>query len=285
MKRFPLSAAVLALLLPSPLAAAEADDRMVDVGGHSLRARLLGKGSPAVVFDSGGGGAPLESWGRLPELVAERCRVVLYDRAGVGGSGRGPEPRTGERVARELHALLEGLGVEPPYVLVGHSLGGLHIRFFASLYPGEVAGFVFVDPTTEDMRPRLETETDRLRFDAQLGQLSEGPRAEMSALAANVDAVARLGAPPDRPAVVLTATALPEIPLGEREAMRAAGITEAVLRALRERAKGQHARLAARFPRGRQVEAAGSGHAVHLEEPELVRDEVLKVVDAARTAR
>lgn len=274
-----------ALLLHGSAPAGDGRDLRVDAGGVSLHARTLGAGSPTVVFESGGGGAPLEAWGPVPGLVAARTSVVVYDRAGIGGSGPGARPRTGERIARELHALLAGLGATPPYVLVGHSLGGAYVRFFASLWPGEVAGFVFLEPTTEEMKPRLRTEEDRRRFEASLAHLSPGARAELEALAATVEALARLPAPPDRPAVVVTGTALPAVPPEQRDAMAAAGITEETLRAARDRVRGSHERLAARFPRGRHVEAAKAGHDVHADDPGLVRDEVLKVVEAAARAR
>jgi pimeloyl-ACP methyl ester carboxylesterase len=283
--RTPLAVPAFALLLAGLGTASPGADRSIDVGGGRLRARVLGEGRPAVVFESGGGGASLEEWGRLPELVASSTRVVVYDRAGIGGSDPATTPRTGETVARELHALLGRLDVEPPYVLVGHSLGGLHVRYFASLFPEEVAGFVFLDPTTEEMRPKLDTEADRARFAAQLAHLPPGARAEMEALAANVDGLGRLGAPPDRPAVVVSAAAPPRIPPSEREAMAAAGLTEERLLSIQARVKEQHARLAARFPRGRHVELAGSGHAVHRDEPERTRDEILEVLKEARRAK
>lgn len=278
MGRTPLAPAALALLLSLSVDPADASDRRVDVGGFQLRARVLGSGSPAVVFDSGGGGATLEEWGPVPGLVAATARVVLYDRAGIGESDPGPLPRTAERVARELHALLGGLGVKPPYVLVGHSLGGLHLLFFADLFPADVAGLVFLDPTTREMRPRLETEEDRRGFEAQLERLPPGAQAEMRSLAGNTEALGRLAPPPDRPAVVLTGMAPPRIPEERKAAMAAAWVTPEKLRAMRERVWGYHARLAASFPRGRHVAATESGHQVPLEQPELVRDEIVRLL-------
>ncbi len=277
------AAVVLGLVLSGPAFASEIVDRRVDVGGFRLQARVTGSGRPAVVFDSGGGGATLEDWGPLPGLIARTNRVVLYDRAGIGGSDPGPLPRSAERIARELHALLDGLGVKPPYVLVGHSLGGLHIRFFASLFPDDVGGLVFLDPTTEEMRPRLETEADRLRFETQAESQPAGAVAEMRALPANVEALARLASPPDIPALVLSGMAPPRIPQEERAAMAALGITEESLRAMQERAWRSHARLTARFPRGRHVAARESGHEVHLDQPSLARDEIVRLLKAVRS--
>lgn len=283
--RILLGAFLVAALFRGFAAADEPPDVRVDVGGRVLRARVAGSGGPVVVFESGGGGATLDDWGPVPAVVAKQARVVLYDRAGIGGSGPSPSARTGEQVARDLHALLRQLGARPPFVLVGHSLGGAFVRFFGAIRPEEVAGFVFLDPTTEEMRPKLESEGDRRRFEASLASLPPGPRAEMEALPALLEALARLPAPPDRPAVVVTAAAVPGSSAAEREALAASGLDPAKLRAARERAREMHARLAARFPRGRQVLASRSGHAVHLDEPDLVAGEILRVVAEARERR
>lgn len=277
-----LAVALVSAFALRPLQAEGPRDLKVDVGGRVLRARVLGVGGPVVVFESGGGGATLDDWGPVPASVAQQARVVLYDRAGIGGSEPSAAAPAGDLVARDLRALLRGLGLEPPYVLVGHSLGGAYARFFAALRPDEAAGFVFLDPTTEEMRPKLDSEEDRRRFDASLGGLPPGPRAEMAALPALLEALSHLPAPPDRPAVVVTAMAAPGSTPAEREALAAAGLDPERLRALRERAKEMHARLAERFPRGRHVLATRSGHAVHREQPELVTGEILRIVAEAR---
>jgi thioesterase domain-containing protein len=85
-------------------------------------------------------------------------------------------------VARDLGGLLQGLEIPPPYVLVGHSLGGLHIRAFAKLYPEEVAGLVFIDPTTEGMHESLKTEEGRADVMRQLEGDTEGVKAEAAGM-------------------------------------------------------------------------------------------------------
>jgi pimeloyl-ACP methyl ester carboxylesterase len=119
--------------------------RLVDLGSHRLHILAMGEGSPAVVMDSGLPGSVLSWWRVQPEIAKFTC-AVSYDRAGLGWSDAGPLPRTAERIARELHALLERAAVAPPYVLVGHSFGGLTMRLFAARYPKEIAGVVLVDP-------------------------------------------------------------------------------------------------------------------------------------------
>ena len=122
----------------------------IDAGGPRLRMLIAGTGSPTVVFESGAGG-PLESWVRIQPEVAKFARTISYDRAGNGLSEKGATPRDGRHVAIELHTALCNARAKPPYVLVGHSLGGPYIRVFAGLYPDEVAGLVLVDPTQEEL--------------------------------------------------------------------------------------------------------------------------------------
>jgi pimeloyl-ACP methyl ester carboxylesterase len=147
-------------LLPAP-------GQLVDVGGHRLHLQCAGQGGPTVILETGLG-AWSSHWALIQPAVAERTRVCSYDRAGVGWSDAGPEPRDARRIATELHALLEHAGVPGPYVLVGHSNGGLYVRMFASLYPDSTAGLVLLDPTPADLFERLPaTRTDFARLEQQ----------------------------------------------------------------------------------------------------------------------
>jgi len=102
--------------------------------------------APTVVLQSGLGDG-LGPWEAVGEALQGRRAVFAYDRPGYGASPAASGPRDPCAVAAELHALLAATGVKPPYVLVGHSLGGLYQYVFARLYPGEVAGLVLLDPT------------------------------------------------------------------------------------------------------------------------------------------
>jgi pimeloyl-ACP methyl ester carboxylesterase len=101
-----------------------------------------------VVLDSGLGdfSAP---WVRVQQEVSDTTRVCAYDRAGMGWSEMGPEPRDAKQITSELHTLLKGAGIDGPYVLVGHSLGGMSMQTYAHRYPKEVAGVVLVDSSTD----------------------------------------------------------------------------------------------------------------------------------------
>ena len=123
--------------------------RLVDVGGFRLHLDCAGSGGPTVVIDAGLGDWST-SWHTVQKAVAGTTQVCTYDRAGMGYSDPGPLPRDAAQFAGELHTLLQRAGLSGPYVLAGHSLGGLTMRVFAKRYPQDVAGLVFVDSMSPD---------------------------------------------------------------------------------------------------------------------------------------
>jgi pimeloyl-ACP methyl ester carboxylesterase len=147
-------AGVLVLLLASTIyeSVAEAAEaraypppgQMVDVGGYRLHINCTGAGSPTVVIDAGLGDWS-SMWGFVQPGVAKTTRVCTYDRAGIGWSDPGPLPRDARQFTKELHTLLQNAHIPGPYVLVGHSMGGLPVRVFAHEYASEVAGVVLID--------------------------------------------------------------------------------------------------------------------------------------------
>jgi len=135
--------------------------KLIDVGGRKMHIHCTGEGSPVVVLDSGLGDT-FVSWRKVQPEIAKFARVCSYDRAGLGYSEPSPEPRTSKVIARELRALLHAAAIPPPYVLVGHSMGGYNVRLFAGLYRDEVAGMVLVDSSHPDQESRLPPELRNL---------------------------------------------------------------------------------------------------------------------------
>jgi len=128
--------------------------QLVDIGGYRLHINCTGTGSPTVVIEAGLGDWST-GWGFVQPEVAKTTRVCTYDRAGWGWSDAGPLPRDAAQFAKELHTLLQNANIPGPYVMVGHSLGGLGVRVFVHDYASEVAGVVLID----SMTPRQFTQS------------------------------------------------------------------------------------------------------------------------------
>jgi pimeloyl-ACP methyl ester carboxylesterase len=122
--------------------------------GRALAFRCSGRGTPTVLLEGGWAASSL-AWARVQPLVATTTRVCSYDRAGMGLSDPGPDPRDGTAIARDLADGLRAAKIAPPFVVVGHSAGGLYVRVFAGLHPDQVVGMVLVDPSVEYQDRRL----------------------------------------------------------------------------------------------------------------------------------
>ena len=152
-----------------------AEGRLVDVGGHRLHIRSFGTGSPAVVIDGGIGDIGLV-WQGVVDSLSGETMVVLYSLAGYGQSDPGPMPRSADQEVRELNLLLASTPVDPPFILVGHSLGALNALLYASEHRSQVDGLVLLDPPPlgflkgdafPDLRVMAERVTEDYRQDAK----------------------------------------------------------------------------------------------------------------------
>ncbi|MBB3110166.1 pimeloyl-ACP methyl ester carboxylesterase [Paenibacillus phyllosphaerae] len=123
------------------------DKQMMQTSQGNLQYHCSGSGSPAIVLINGGSG-PIEGWMRvLPELT-QLSTVMGYNRLGVGASDKPSLPQDGMAIVNMLHEMLGRLDLKPPYLLVGHSLGGLYANLYARLFPDEIAGVVFLEAST-----------------------------------------------------------------------------------------------------------------------------------------
>jgi pimeloyl-ACP methyl ester carboxylesterase len=126
--------------------------QLVDVGGYRLHLNCTGTGSPTVVLQPGAGEmSSNHAW--LSQAVSSTTRVCVYDRAGRGWSEPADTVQDATQIAADLHALLHNANVPGPYVLAGHSFGGLYVQTFAANYPDEVAGMVLIDATDRASAP------------------------------------------------------------------------------------------------------------------------------------
>ena len=132
---------------PDPLASPSLSGRYpVDASGRELAMSCWGTGSPTVFLETGGGALDEFTGSPLVRRLAAQQQVCLYNRAGRDPSDPAPnEPREAEDVAADFHALVEAAGVEPPFILVGRSFGGMLVTFYAAAHPEQVAGVVVFD--------------------------------------------------------------------------------------------------------------------------------------------
>jgi len=133
--------------------------RLVDIGaGRRMNIYCIGRGSPTVIFESGLGDQ-VRAWAMVQPAVGKFTRACSYDRAGLGFSYPSGREGTSENAVDDLHRLLVAAAINPPYVLVGHSLGGMYVRLYADHHGSEVSGMVLVDPMSEE-QGRRDAELD-----------------------------------------------------------------------------------------------------------------------------
>jgi pimeloyl-ACP methyl ester carboxylesterase len=277
--------------------------QLVDIGGFRLHIECIGTGSPTVVLDAGLGGSSLD-WSLVQPSLGRATRVCAYDRAGMGWSDPGPQPRTPRQIAGELHTLLTKAGIAGPYVLIGHSLGGKNVRLFALSHPEEVAAMVLVDARSEYV------DANTSPAEVQAFQRANAAQALLYRVARGVGLVRLLGASlwggPAMPRELRTEGLLLQTSRQGVDAQTAEGLERAaddaqpqaapslggrpliVLAAGQKVAhdpiwlEAQH-RQAALSTSGRLIVATGSGHSIHWEQPALVIDAVRQVVEDVRS--
>ena len=148
---------------------------MLAVEGSRMAFYPTGSGRVTVVLEAGFGGDHA-SWRAVQPMLAGKARVVSYDRLGHGASGPSARPRSAGIAAEQLHEGLVRAGIAPPYLLVGHSFGGVIARIFADRWPGEVHGLVLVDPANEDFNIRAAREATAVYAARLESQLAEDDR-------------------------------------------------------------------------------------------------------------
>ena len=131
--------------------------KIYQVNGYDMHLYCTGEGSPTLILEAGWG-SNSAAWTKVQPELSKITRVCSYDRAGFGWSTPQPPPRDADTIARQLHLLLQQAGIQGPLVLMGHSAGGLYIRDYASHYPNDIVGLIFVDAPTPSFHDRLSPE-------------------------------------------------------------------------------------------------------------------------------
>lgn len=244
------------------------------IGERSLYACVNGNGPATVVLEAGMR-EDSRAWRFVIEDLSKFATVISYDRAGMGRSEAALAPRTSEKIALELKALLDCIDAPAPYVLVGHSAGGWHLRTFAHFYPHAVAGLVLIDSPHENFERRRDeilTTEERQQRQAMLAEsragLPEAIRLEYEGLEQSRALYPKLKLPRDLPLVVLAAGRHQWLP--EHNAQQ----QEEIWREL----QGELAALSAN---GKLIVVTDSGHNMQREKPETVVKAIRDVIDQA----
>ena len=252
-----------------------------DAGGVNLYLICWGQGSPTVVFDAGGG-ADSNTWAKVLLDLRYYVRVCAYDRASMGKSDSQTGLRTSEQMAEQLHALLTSANVQGPYLVVGHSFGGMNMLVFADRYRDEVAGVVLVDSVHPDLPQQLSavlpTPAPNESYDLSELRKFVGPSwadypepMDMATTLAQVRAVKSLGTVP---LAVLVATDPTKSGWGNIPDDLKARLDKISLDLNKEYLKlSTDSSL---------ILAEHSGHSIQQDEPQVVIDAILKLVDKAR---
>jgi pimeloyl-ACP methyl ester carboxylesterase len=294
--------------------------QMVDVGGYRLHIDCQGTGSPTVVMEAGLT-EPSLMWALVQPQISTTTRVCVYDRAGLGWSDTSPKPRTAEVMVEELHMLLQYANIVGPYIMVGHSTGGMLVRLYAHSYPAEVVGMVLVDAQHEDQFARLSPTIQqdlRKMFAESNRTLSFFRVVVATGIGALVPAIGSLADTPQLPsparetviALIVSDPKFIEARAAEQDAIfeslelvRAAQITSlgnipliVLYRGIddsptpglppeenQQRWLELQTELAALSSWGQLVLADRSGHHIQLDQPELVIDAIEQVLTATRS--
>jgi pimeloyl-ACP methyl ester carboxylesterase len=202
---------VIASLFALPIFAQQTPIQFCDIDGHKMEYQVAGRSGPVIVFENGHA-STLETWDDIFFDVAKFARVIRYNRLGYGRSEPSDKPRTFKQIATELHQMLRAAKIAPPYILVGHSMGGATIRAFASLYKDETAGMVLVDPFNEFEAGGMDRQTlaaELAHMDSTMRTLPPAYAAEFhmmsDELTSGFPSMNSFGAPPDVPTVLLVA--------------------------------------------------------------------------------
>jgi len=259
---------------------------LIDIGGRKLQLLTRGEGSPTVVIEAGLGEPPIESgsWRAVFDAISRSNRVCLYDRAGLGKSDPPPKlPRTSRDVAEDLNALLEKASVPGPYLLVGHSWAGNHLRVFAGRYPDEVLGMVLVDSAHPDQdekwlaalpapAPDEPESVRKLRelFATRADPTTNPEQIDFRASEAQVRAADGLG---DKPLVILSHSS---------KYRYDPGLPEALSLKFEEVAQQLQADLKKLSSNSTLRQSANGGHYLHAEDSELAIEGIRQALESIK---
>lgn len=248
--------------------------------GRHLRVACSGSGSPTVILDAGLA-TGMSGWGRLLRPIGAFTHVCAYDRAGIGGSSGVDGTKTTGDIVDDLRELVATAGIPTPYVLVGHSIAGLHLRLMGGEHPDELAALLFVDPSVPHQAeawlaalPRATSDEPDWLTDVRSGPASGWPPADIGEsydIGADIPRVGAVTSFGDLPVIVLTAGIQTLTPAGEP-----------LGEVLHEVWYALHEELAAMSSNGRHDLVPAAHHGIQDDRPDVVVDAIRELVDRAR---
>ena len=280
--------------------------QLVDVGGRNMHIHCTGEGSPTVILDSGLGDSYL-SWHKVQPEIAKFTHVCSYDRAGLGFSDPSSQPRTSKVIAEELRALLQAAGVPPPYVIVGHSMGGYDVRVYAIIYRSDIVGMVLVDASHPDQENRFPPELKNMegswRREAEfiayampfgvprfLGLCDNDPTSRAADCNARTarEQLAEIKAFPESAAETAATGSLGDLPLAvlSHDPDKPSGdLPPEIAKPTNEAWERMQVELTHLSTRGTRTIAKNSAHYIQIDRPDVVIEAVRNVVEQARQGR
>ncbi len=257
----------------------QSEGKMISFEGYELYVEDMGVGEPTIIIENGLN-CFTSYYDDLQEDLSEYYRVISYDHAGIGKSTPNYNPRTLPYYVEELKVLMDSLTLKPPYVLIGHSLGGHIIRYYTHIYPNEVAALVFIDHPHEDWFKHIRShwaDDEKSEYfkwwDVSInGQEYKGTGlAEVSEYEANCDSIRGKEIPSDIPVLMFTGNNRAHFRKSE------AGINEDK----KKWAKLQYS-LISKVKKKKQIIDWQAGHNFHNDKPKLAKEEILKFIDSIK---
>ncbi len=252
-------------------------DRFVEIDGHKQHILDVGTGSPVVIFITGAG-ADLQNFSTVQTEIAKLTRTLSYDRAGIGLSEELNTERTVDHFAIELNEILEKENIEPPYLVVSHSLGGFIARWYVHTYPEKVAGMVLIDPAYEGFldtirNTRSADQRRRMKDMVDLGIVNKpkASRKELEMLQKDEDMMRSTRLPLQIPITMLTSGRFSD------EERKSGATAEDIEKWVRF-----HERLKLQAPQLKHIVTENSGTFIHQEEPELVIAEIKSMLEVLK---